>query len=67
MAFNDIYSLICRSGAIVQLFGRNADAWGKIFSIQEWTAKLFPKLSGFDMLREASMKFYDYIKVIKPF
>lgn len=45
-------------------FGQNADAWGRIFSLCEWTAKLFPKLSGFDMLREAAMKFYDSIKVI---
>lgn len=58
------YCFQCRAGARVQFFGRNADAWGKIFSLREWTAKLFPKLSGFDMLREAAMKFYDSIKVI---
>lgn len=53
----------CSAGKIVVFFGKKGDAWGKIFSMCEWTGDLFPKSSGYDELRKSAMQFYESIKV----
>lgn len=45
------------------LFAKKASVWGRLLSILWWVPKVFPKWSDYDLLREASMKYYNCIKV----
>lgn len=42
---------------------RNADDWGRMFSYNEMIAKIFPKISDYDLLRNAAQDMYANVKV----
>lgn len=45
-------------------FQRQGDNFGRLFSIIEWVAKLFPKTSEYEDIEKSSMKLYSFFKVI---
>lgn len=45
------------------LFVKKGDDWGRMFSYVEMIAKVFPKFSDFDILRQSSQDLYYTIKV----
>lgn len=39
------------------------DAWGRMFTYNEWIAKLFPNFSEYQLLRDFAMQTYAQVKV----
>lgn len=46
-------------------FQRKGDLYGKLFSVVQWVAKLFPDSSDYTDIRGSSNKLHAFFKVIK--
>lgn len=61
--FQFVLLFTARASEHAFVFAKNASLWGRLLSILWWVPKVFPKWSDYDLLREASMKYYNCIKV----
>lgn len=52
-----------RASEQAYVFMRKADDWGRMFSYVELIAKVFPKLSDYDLLRNSAQDMYANVKV----
>uniref|UniRef100_A0A1B0BLX1 Cytochrome P450 n=1 Tax=Glossina palpalis gambiensis TaxID=67801 RepID=A0A1B0BLX1_9MUSC len=57
---NDLWQLI----RITIQFQRNADAYGKMISIMPWIRYVFPKWSGYNVLRESNLYMHEFFSKI---
>lgn len=65
MNFDYIQNIICICSISKQafIFQRHGDDYGKLFSIVQPVAKIFPGGSDYDVIREASNSLYTFFKV----
>lgn len=56
--------LIRRASEHAYVFMRKSDDWGRMFSYVEMIAKIFPKISDYDLLRRSAQDMYASVKVI---
>lgn len=52
-----------RCAVHTSMISTKSSNWGRLFSHNPWIQRLFPKYSEYDILREASMEFYQRMKV----